>query len=92
MLLSAVLPPIVALGNVAVADVAVVAVPCPTFHRGLRRSCHLGGGDTYYRPGIVEHRAVYLLWTPKGQHSAPGHEKNTLRQLRTAYDLVNSIH
>ena len=40
MPINAVSPPVVDSGSVAVAEMAVVAVPCPTFHRRLRSTCH----------------------------------------------------
>lgn len=52
MLINGVSPPLGASDSVAVAVVAVVADPCPTFHREIRNTCHGCGEDTYYKPGI----------------------------------------
>jgi hypothetical protein len=40
VLINAVSPPLAVSDSVAVADVAVVAVPCHNFHRRIRSTCH----------------------------------------------------
>ncbi len=57
-------PPMV--DSIAVAAVAVVAVPCPTFRRRIRSICRSCVWDIYDRPGMREHRAVDLPWIAKG--------------------------